>query len=648
MRTPLRPALASLAAALTALATSAPALATGGSVKVTGQAAGAYKFGRDACRAGTSVTFTWDLTAATPAYQSGTSLVVRAATTTDCAVNADRSDYSISSAASGTTQAIKLSDFLYGANTCANSSSTAANPGSAYFCVGYYTTATTTGTLPEVESVQLKYAMQPPSVPANVGVQSGDGLLRVTWAAGNSAEDIARYEIYVVEAPNAADGGSDAGADGGTDAGSADAGSADAGSSADPFDGLSPVTSPTSAATTLIQTTSTGAALVNGHSYLVRLRAIDSFSNVSDYTNAFSGTPTAIDDFYAYYQTQQGKALGGGGCGAAGAGWVAGLLLIGWLLARRRRGSAARAAGPLLVLALLGLTNAVRAEGAADPITADGAAPSGDRAGAAVTPAPTAAPATAANPVPIPVPRELERKPLRRGRSPRTSLFAIKVDRYDPKVDSEQALGGRTPYHDIFGTRVPLRVQLEADWQVIHPPWIGSLLAGLTAGFWQNIGRGRYIKQFTDSTGVVHNAGDRSDDTALLDIWPLGLIATWRFDALNDRFHWFPLIPYAQIGLTAALWASYNGAGNVSSGSATASPRGRGSGWTTGYTTALGVALALDAIDPGLSNEAYVDLGLQRTAFFAEYGWTRLDSFRSGSALILSDRQWRFGMSMEF
>ena len=405
---------------------------------------------------------------------------------------------------------------------------------------------------------------------------------------------------------------------------------------------------------------STGDALVNGHHYLVKLRTIDNFSNVSAFTNVYGGTPTPINDFYAYYQDQGGKALGGGGCGAAGAGWAAGLLLLGWLRARRHRGSSSRAAVPLLLLALfgalgtLGAAPAARADGAA-PVAPEAGSPTAERSGPVPLAAAPAPPPGAGNPVPIPVPSELERKPVRAGRPPRSSYFAVKVDRYDPKVDSEQSLaspadGGpsRTPYHDIFGTRTPLRVQVEAAWEVVHPRWAGSLLVGVTAGFWQNIGKGRYVETFTDSSGVVHNAGSRSDDTALLDIWPLGLTATWRFDALADRYRWLPLIPYAQVGLSAALWASYTGAGNVSSGSARATAKGKGSGWTTGYTTALGVALALDAIDPQLSNEAFVDLGLQRTSFFAEYGWTRLDSFGSGSALILSDRQWRFGLSMEF
>jgi hypothetical protein len=129
-----------------------------------------------------------------------------------------------------------------------------------------------------------------------------------------------------------------------------------------------------------------------------------------------------------------------------------------------------------------------------------------------------------------------------------------------------------------------------------------------------------------------------------LDIFPFGLIATYRFDWLADRFRWFPFVPYAQAGLQAALWSSFNGNGNVS----TRSAGGRGSGWAYGYTTALGVAVDLSAIDLGLAREAYVNTGIQRTSIFAEYGWTRLDNFHKSGTLILSDRAWRFGVSVEF
>ena len=49
-----------------------------------------------------------------------------------------------------------------------------------------------------------------------------------------------------------------------------------------------------------------------------------------------------------------------------------------------------------------------------------------------------------------------------------------------------------------------------------------------------------------------------------------------------------------------------------------------------------------------LAREAYVDTGIQRTAVFAEYGWTHLDDFGKSNTLILSDHAWRFGFAVEF
>ena len=215
-------------------------------------------------------------------------------------------------------------------------------------------------------------------------------------------------------------------------------------------------------------------------------------------------------------------------------------------------------------------------------------------------------------------------------RAPRRWLIAFKIDRYDPQIDTEKGLTG-TPYHDIFHGRAPLRYQLELDWQVAHP--FGAVLIGATAGFWQNHGK-----------GLISSSGLPSEDTTLLDVVPFGAIATYRFDQLADRYQWLPIVPYAQAGLMAALWSSFNGNGDVT----TAKTGGRGSGWSYGYTTALGIALDLSALDAPLAREAYIDTSIQRTALFAEYGWTRLNNFGNSGRLILSDRAWRFGLSVEF
>jgi uncharacterized protein (TIGR03382 family) len=646
-----------VALAVLALLLGAPgAWAAGGVVKVAGQTAGTvYKFGRADCTAGTKISFSWDLSAVTGTnvYVTGTALKVWETQTSGCTAPATTGEqtYVVTSALTGTTNPIGLADFL-GTDTCASSTSSSANPGSALLCLGYYNASTSSGSYSEVASASLQYAMANPSVPTAVSVAAGDGLLRISWAAGNTKDSIDHYEIYVVDDPNpsgSADAGaSDAGSSdagtsdagtsdagtsdaGSSDAGTADAGTADAGASSDPFANAAVVASPSTPGTTVVDHSSSGTALVNGSHYLVRLRAVDTYTNNSDYTAAIGGTPTPIDDFYSYYLGEHGTAQGGGGCGAAGAGWTAAVLLLGWLAVRRRRGPG-RGGTALLVFALV--------SGAAAAALAD-------------EPAPAPSAPSSSRPAPDPAALGPQFKPLTRpSRVPRVFLFALKLDRYDPQIDSQPGLKNDhtgavgTPYHDIFGTRIPLRVQGEVSWVVLQRPWLGTLLAGGTVGFWQNIGRGRYSTLFTDSNGVQHNPGDVSDDTALLDIWPLGAVATYRLDQLADRYRWFPLVPYAQAGLTAALWASYNGAGKISNG--TTDKPGHGSGWTYGYTAALGVAVALDVIDPMLSNEAYVDLGLQRTSLFAEYGWTKLDDFSGGRALILSDRQWRFGLSLEF
>ena len=56
----------------------------------------------------------------------------------------------------------------------------------------------------------------------------------------------------------------------------------------------------------------------------------------------------------------------------------------------------------------------------------------------------------------------------------------------------------------------------------------------------------------------------------------------------------------------------------------------------------------LGALDASLAREAYIDTSIQRTSVFAEYGWTKLSSFGRSGRLILSDRAWRFGLSVEF
>jgi uncharacterized protein (TIGR03382 family) len=327
--------------------------------------------------------------------------------------------------------------------------------------------------------------------------------------------------------------------------------------------------------------TDDGQPLMNDAGYAITLVAKDTYGNISEPSLDAIGTPVASADFYNHYRDLGGSAQGGGGCSTGGASAFIAAAALALALLLRRRPKARNGAALIALFALL-----------------------------------------------APAARAADRRPPR-------FLIGFKIDRYDPKVDSEPGLSG-TPYHDVFGPRAPLRYQLEFDWEVAHP--FGSLLIGATAGYWQNFGK-----------AILRNSApgtpQRSGDTALLDVIPFGLIATYRFDWLADRWARFPFIPYAQVGLMRALWASFNGTGGVSFDRVNG---GRGSGWTNGYTTALGIAINLNAVDLELAREAYMSTGIQRTSLFAEYGWTYLSGFNKRGSLILSDRAWRFGLAVEF
>ncbi|MFL5310244.1 MAG: MXAN_2562 family outer membrane beta-barrel protein [Myxococcales bacterium] len=329
-------------------------------------------------------------------------------------------------------------------------------------------------------------------------------------------------------------------------------------------------------------------SLRNGTVYDAYVRSIDAYQNTSPLSSRTLIEPVLIEDFYSRYRSAGGSASGGGGCESGGQAGLLAFAVLALAAARRRRKAGAAA----LLMALAPAANAADWTGLDRP--------------------------------------------------PRRWLVGFKIDRYDPQIDSEKGLTSQ-PYHEVFHGRAPLRYQLEVDHQVMHP--FGAILVGGTAGYWQNVGKGIYGSDYTDpDTGAVHLAGEASGDTARLDVVPFGAIVTYRFDWLADQYRWLPVVPYAQAGVQAALWVAHNGTGNVSSPSG----GGHGSGWSYGYTAALGIALDVGAIDASLAREAYVDTGIQRTSVFAEYGWTRLNDFGKSGTLILSDRAWRFGVSVEF
>jgi hypothetical protein len=540
-------------------------------------------FGYADCQLPRTLPLSWDLGSSYPG--SAVTVVATATQPTSLAACPSGKTESTSATQLGNA-AVSVTDFIPastadgGVTNGCNTVSTSASPGVAYFCISFPVSATLGGTTYQMNFVTVQYAMQAPGAPISLSAQQGDSHVKLFWSPASSSDQIDRYDVYAVPV-------------GAT------------------IDLARPTQSPSGSAQADVQATDDGQPLVNETPYDFAVRSKDTYGNQSVLSGRVTQSPTRIDDFYNRYRNAGGSALGGGGCSTGGGTGLIGLLALA-LLALRLSGRGRRTGR--------GFSPGTSAVA--------GTAPGAGRRGAAGAAFLGVLVAAAALPARADLSGIGPKEP-----APRRLLVALKVDRYDPQIDSERGLTG-TPYHDIFHGRAPVRWQLEADWEALHP--FGSILVGGTIGFWQNIGR-----------GIVHATGARSEDTALLDILPVGAIVTYRFDWVADRVRWLPVIPYAQAGLTAALWTSFSGNGSVSRNNTSGQP-GRGSGWSYGYTTALGVALALDVLTPGIANEGRVDFGFKRSSIFAEYGWTRLDNFRRGHPLILSDRAWRFGVSVEF
>jgi hypothetical protein len=522
-------------------------------------------FGRTECVNGTDVTISWTFTALS------TSETIDAFLTTDqtCPVSGSTPLNPPQLAAGNVT--VKAAALLLGQKNGCDSDVKSSAPGKTHVCVRRLLS----GTVEESLNATVTYALTAPTAPAQPVARAGDQHVKLSWSQGDPSESIGSYDVFAKAAAGTP-------ADALVPADETDAGPQAVVPGDQVFVEDDRDQSKVASTNADVDALPHGQPLLNGVKYAFAVRAVDTFGNLSALSAVQVARPLTVEDFYRHYRSNGGQDTGGHGCGTLGsAGWLVaiGCLL---LLLRRRKGS-----GAALALLLAMAAGSARAEETLDERLA-----------------------------------RVSRRP------PRKLLFALKIDRYDPQIDSAAGLTGK-PYHDIFHGRAPLRWQIEADWQVAHP--FGSILIGVTAGYWQNIGKGWDPQN-----------NKPSEDTALLDILPFGLIATYRFDWAADRLN-IPVIPYAQFGLQAALWASFNGRGDVVSTSG-----GRGSGWTTGTTQALGVALALDWLDPGLSREAYNDVGIQRASLFAEYGWTHLTSFGKASSLVLSDRAWRFGLALEF
>lgn len=219
--------------------------------------------------------------------------------------------------------------------------------------------------------------------------------------------------------------------------------------------------------------------------------------------------------------------------------------------------------------------------------------------------------------------------------SPQNFALELRLAPYQPDVDSDPALGGRTPYADTFGPNPRLFIGAEFDWQVLRIPHFGSFGPGIGVG---------YTSASRPASRVDSSAP--SGDTTSLEIFPMHAVGVLRVDALMKDFG-IPFVPYAKAGLGYALWRAYTSAGTV------AVPTGPGSevdgkGMSFGYHVAAGLAFQMDVLDPRAGKNMDSGVGINHTYAFGELMLAQLDGFGSGSTLRVGTATWVAGLAFEF
>jgi len=212
--------------------------------------------------------------------------------------------------------------------------------------------------------------------------------------------------------------------------------------------------------------------------------------------------------------------------------------------------------------------------------------------------------------------------------SPQNGAFEARFGPYTPRVDS--SVPG-TPFKDTFGTKKRYMFGLEADWQALRIPHLGTLGPGLGWGYTRATGRARLTAQ----PDVL------SDEQTALSVMPFYLVGVLRADVFMRDFG-IPLVPYAKLGLGYALWWA-------SDGGTTSRQNGvLGRGVSYGPQYALGGMFLLDVLDQQSARDADNGLGINNSYVFAEWFGSELDAFGSKSRMNVGANTWVLGLAIEF
>ena len=263
--------------------------------------------------------------------------------------------------------------------------------------------------------------------------------------------------------------------------------------------------------------------------------------------------------------------------------------------------------------------------------------------------------------------------------SPQHLMVEVKFGPYVPHIGDSISLHGSTTYSDVFGDQssakgsVPpwgLLGQGEVDYQFFHG--FGVLGIGISAGYHYRTAKQFVIDptrndycsvQANDSGGrkyVLPAQADKgltekevsysdciSDDEDKLNVVPLSLLLSYRFDVLDKRFG-IPIIPYMKVGLAYYVWWFGNTNAYVTQVMLPSGESVDAKGGSLGLTLHPGLALDLSALDPSAARAIDQEVGLNRVTLFAEMNYAWVNGFGQGNKLNLSDTTFSAGLGFEF
>jgi hypothetical protein len=214
-------------------------------------------------------------------------------------------------------------------------------------------------------------------------------------------------------------------------------------------------------------------------------------------------------------------------------------------------------------------------------------------------------------------------------RTAQNFALELRFSPYRPQIDDDPALNGQKPFETNFGTAPRLSIGAELDWQTLRIPHVGTIGPGLGVGL---VTMGRTVRTIS---------GRESGDETNLSIYPFWAVAVLRADAFW-RDMGIPLVPYGKAGVGLALWRASNSAGTSSDSNVS------GKGHSFGTNFALGLAFALDALDPGASRNMDNAIGINNTYLYLEAYWLTLNGLGQTNALHVGTNTWATGLAFEF